>query len=60
MKCCGHDQMAGNDRGFEKLKAYNQKKLGESGIDTLVTSCAECFRPFAMDYELEDMKVGHY
>ena len=44
---------------FEKLKVYNQKKLGESGIDTLVTSCAECFRTFAMDYELEEMKVMH-
>ena len=60
LKCCGHDQKwQGMTEVFEKLKAYNQKKLGESGIDTLVTSCAECFRTFAMDYELEDMKVMH-
>ena len=44
---------------FEKLKAYNQKKLKASGIETLVTSCAECFRTFAMDYELDEMKVMH-
>jgi Fe-S oxidoreductase len=29
------------------------------GIDTLVSSCAECFRTFARDYELEDVKVMH-
>ena len=60
LKCCGHDQKwQGLSEVFEKLKAYNQKKLGESGIDTLVTSCAECFRTFALDYELEGMKVMH-
>ncbi len=60
LKCCGHDQKwQGMTEVFEKLKVYNQKKLGESGIDTLVTSCAECFRTFAMDYELDEMKVMH-
>ena len=60
LKCCGHDQKwQGMTEVFEKLKLNNQKKLGESGIDTLVTSCAECFRTFAMDYELDDMKVMH-
>ena len=60
LKCCGHDQKwQGLTEVFEKLKTYNQKKIGESGIDTLVTSCAECFRTFALDYELEDMKVMH-
>ncbi len=60
LKCCGHDQKwQGMTEVFEKLKSYNQKKLTKSGIDTLVTSCAECFRTFAMDYELDDMKVMH-
>ncbi len=60
LKCCGHDQKwQGMTEVFEKLKDYNQKKLGDSGIDTLVTSCAECFRTFAMDYELDEMKVMH-
>ena len=60
LKCCGHDQKwQGMTEVFDKLKAYNQKKLGDSGIDTLVTSCAECFRTFAMDYELDEMKVMH-
>jgi len=44
---------------FEKLKSYNQKKIKASGIETLVSSCAECFRTFALDYELEGIKVMH-
>jgi Fe-S oxidoreductase len=60
LKCCGHDQKwQGLTEVFEKLKAYNQKKIKQSGIDTLVSSCAECFRTFARDYELEDVKVMH-
>ena len=60
LKCCGHDQKwQGMSEVFEKLKAYNQSKLKASGIDTLVSSCAECFRTFARDYELEDIKVMH-
>ena len=60
LKCCGHDQKwQGLDEVFNKLKAYNQKKIEASGIDTLVSSCAECFRTFARDYELEGIKVMH-
>tara|TARA_B100000767_G_scaffold10804_1_gene10517 strand:+ start:4991 stop:7819 length:2829 start_codon:yes stop_codon:yes gene_type:complete len=60
LKCCGHDQKwQGLDEVFDKLKAYNQKKIEQSGIDTLVSSCAECFRTFARDYELEGVKVMH-
>jgi len=60
LKCCGHDQKwQGMTEVFEKLKAYNQTKVQATGIDTLVTSCAECFRTFARDYELDDIKVMH-
>ena len=60
LKCCGHDQKwQGMDEVFQKLKAYNERKLKDSGIDTLVSSCAECFRTFAMDYELDGIKVMH-
>ncbi|MBT4065929.1 MAG: 4Fe-4S dicluster domain-containing protein [Euryarchaeota archaeon] len=60
LKCCGHDQKwQGLDEVFDKLKSYNQKKIEASGIDTLVSSCAECFRTFARDYELEGVKVMH-
>jgi len=60
LKCCGHDQKwQGMTEVFEKLKSYNQRKIKASGIDTLVSSCAECFRTFARDYELDDIKVMH-
>ena len=60
LKCCGHDQKwQGMSEVFEKLKAYNQRKIKASGIDTLVSSCAECFRTFARDYELDDIKIMH-
>ena len=60
LKCCGHDQKwQGLTEVFDKLKAYNQKKIEASGIDTLVSSCAECFRTFARDYELDGVKVMH-
>ncbi len=59
LKCCGHDQKwQGMTEVYEKLKAYNEKKISASGLETLVTSCAECFRTFARDYEL-DLKVMH-
>lgn len=60
LKCCGHDQKwQGMEDVFDKLKAHNKAKLESSGIDTLVSSCAECFRTFAMDYGLEGIKVMH-
>ena len=60
LKCCGHDQKwQGMGDVFDKLKQYNENKLQDSGIDTLVSSCAECFKTFAMDYELDGIKVMH-
>jgi Fe-S oxidoreductase len=60
LKCCGHDQKwQGMDNVFDKLKSHNKEKLEASGIDTLVSSCAECFHTFAKDYGLEGIKVMH-
>ncbi|KAF5412352.1 MAG: CoB--CoM heterodisulfide reductase iron-sulfur subunit D [Candidatus Methanogasteraceae archaeon] len=59
LKCCGHDQLwQGNQETFDKLKEENTKIINESGIDTLVVSCAECYRTFLMDYDL-DCEVKH-
>jgi len=59
MKCCGHDVLwQGKKDVFDRLKNYNIKYIKESGIDTLVTSCAECYRTFSKDYEL-GIKVIH-
>ncbi|MHC1577072.1 MAG: (Fe-S)-binding protein, partial [Methanosarcinaceae archaeon] len=59
MKCCGHDQLwQGNKTTFDKLKEQNTKLIEESGIETLVTSCAECYRTLSQDYDLP-IKVVH-
>ncbi|MDO9097113.1 MAG: (Fe-S)-binding protein [Candidatus Methanoperedens sp.] len=59
MKCCGHDVLwQGKKDVFDRLKNYNKKYIQESGIETLVTSCAECYRTFSKDYDL-GIKVVH-
>ncbi len=59
MKCCGHDVLwQGKKDVFDKLKTYNNNYIINSGIDTLVTSCAECYRTFSKDYDL-GIKVVH-
>ncbi len=59
MKCCGHDVLwQGKKDVFDRLKNYNNKYIKESGIETLVTSCAECYRTFSKDYDL-GIKVVH-
>ena len=40
-KCCGHDQLwQGQLEVFEELKAHNLRRMQESGIRTLVVTCA--------------------
>jgi len=59
MKCCGHDVLwQGKKDVFDRLKTYNKNFIKESGIETLVTSCAECYRTFSKDYDL-GIKVVH-
>ncbi|MEJ2271830.1 MAG: (Fe-S)-binding protein [Candidatus Bathyarchaeota archaeon] len=59
LRCCGHDALwQGDYDTFIKLKKYNEEKIKKSGIKTLITSCAECFRTFSKDYEL-DIDVVH-
>jgi len=48
----------GEKEVVEKLRDYNTKYLKDSGIDTLVTSCAECYRTFSKDYDI-GIKVVH-
>ncbi len=59
MKCCGHDILwQGKKDVFDRLKNYNTEYIKESGIETLITSCAECYRTFSKDYNL-GIKVIH-
>jgi len=59
MKCCGHDQLwQGNQELFDRLVEYNTRYIDESGIDTLIVSCAECYRTLTKDYDL-NVDVKH-
>jgi Fe-S oxidoreductase len=60
LKCCGHDQLwQGKREIFESLRDYNTRRIGEYGVKTLVVSCAECFRTFNKNYDLDGVKVVH-
>ncbi len=59
LKCCGHDQLwQGGTEVFNRLREYNERMIAESGIETLIVSCAECYRTFKKDYNL-DIEVVH-
>ncbi len=59
MKCCGHDALwQGKKDVFKKLKEFNTRYIKETKIHTLITSCAECYRTFSKDYDL-DIKIVH-
>lgn len=59
MRCCGHDALwQGRKDIFDELKKFNTEQIEKSGIKTLVTSCAECFRTLSKDYKLS-CKVVH-
>jgi len=62
-KCSGHDQLwQGNLEVFDSLKEHNMRRLKESGIKIITCSCAECYRTFAVDYDLPGtlgIKVEH-
>jgi heterodisulfide reductase subunit D len=59
LKCCGHDVLwQGKKDVFDRLARYNTKVINDSGIETLILSCAECYRTFAKDYNIKP-KVVH-
>ena len=51
VKCCGHDALwKGNFETFKKLAEYNVKEINKLGIETVITTCAECYRTLKLDY----------
>ena len=60
MKCCGHDQLwQGKVDVFERMRDYNSKIIKMLGVKTLITSCAEGYRTFRLDYKLDGVRVVH-
>lgn len=50
-RCCGHDSLwTGEEEKFKKLAKINIEAIKKSGAKKLVTSCAECYRTFKLDY----------
>ncbi len=50
-RCCGHDLLwAGDLENFKRLAQHNIDAIKESGAHTLITTCAECYRTFKIDY----------
>ena len=57
MKCCGHDQLwQGKVDAFERMRDYNTKIIKMLGVKTLITSCAEGYRTFKLDYKLAGVR----
>jgi Fe-S oxidoreductase len=60
MKCCGHDQLwQGKLDVFQKMRDYNTKIIKSLGVRNIVTSCAEGYRTFKLDYKLDKVNVRH-
>src|SRR5439155_432106 len=60
MKCCGHDQLwQGKVDVFERMREYNTKIIKMLGVKTFITSCAEGYRTFKLDYKLDGVRVVH-
>jgi heterodisulfide reductase subunit D len=58
--CCGHDALWQGERAtFERLREANTASILASGVDTVVTECAECYRTLARDYDLVGVRVLH-
>jgi len=54
--CCGSTvKRIGHARLFEKLRNENEKRLLETGVRKIVTSCAGCYKTLLQDYgDLKD------
>src|SRR5437016_14211605 len=54
MKCCGHDQLwQGKVDVFERMRDYNTKIIKMLGVKTFITSCAEAYRTFKHDNNVD-------
>jgi len=49
-KCCGSVMLRMGDPEFQRLASENIKMFNELGIETLISSCAGCFKTIKEDY----------
>jgi Fe-S oxidoreductase len=51
IKCCGHDALwKGQSDTFKKLAEHNVNEINKLGVETIITTCAECYRTLKVDY----------
>jgi heterodisulfide reductase subunit D len=53
-KCCASVMLRMGDPEFERVALENISQFNSLGIDTLVTSCAGCYKTIKQDYPLVD------
>lgn len=51
-KCCGSVLLRMGENEFERIANENIETFNQLGIDTLLTSCAGCFKTIKQDYPL--------
>jgi len=50
-RCCGHDLLwSGDVENFRRLARLNVDMLQDLGIETVITSCPECYHTLAVEY----------
>ena len=56
-KCCGHDLLwSGDKENFMRLAQLNVDKLNELGIETVITTCPECYHTLHTTYAEQGLK----
>ncbi|WP_028578806.1 hydrogenase iron-sulfur subunit [Desulfogranum japonicum] len=50
-RCCGHDLLwSGEQRHFKEVARLNVERLNSLGIETMITTCPECYMTFKTTY----------
>jgi heterodisulfide reductase subunit D len=58
-RCCGHDLLWSGDRAnFIRLAKLNVEAIRDAGIETVITSCPECYKTIRFDYEKHGIDPG--
>ncbi len=60
--CCGSTvKRIGHVKLFDKLRSENEKKLRQTGVKSVVTACAGCYKTMTQDYPglRDDFEILH-
>ncbi len=58
-RCCGHDLLwSGDMANFLRLAKLNVKLIQDMGVEEVITSCPECYRTLAVDYDINGVRTG--